>query len=111
MLRIGFIAFVLIINGFRGDALSVNDLYHNNNNEESGILPIGDDNYEFVKLGTPVHLYSETYDHLYVRHYATHSYTMLYTFPLPNTIILFSIWLIIFLENFIEETYSDFVDL
>ncbi|KAG4067397.1 hypothetical protein HA402_011951, partial [Bradysia odoriphaga] len=25
-----------------------------------------DDNYEFVKLGTPIHFYSETYDHLYV---------------------------------------------
>lgn len=67
MLKFGLITFVLI-NVHRGDALSVNDLYHNNNNEESGILPFGDDNYEFVKLGTPIHLYSETYDHLYVRY-------------------------------------------
>lgn len=66
MLRIGFIAFVLII-VYHADALSVNDLYRNNNNEESGILSIGDDNYEFVKLGTPIHFYSEVYDHLYVR--------------------------------------------
>lgn len=79
MLNFGFITFVLI-NVYHGDALSVNDLYHNNNNEESGILPIGDDNYEFVKLGTPIHLYSETYDHLYVRLYPTNATNILCSF-------------------------------
>lgn len=74
MLLFGFITFVLI-NVYCGDALSVNDLYHNNNNEESGILPNGDDNYEFVKLGTPIHLYSETYDHLYVRYHTNTIYS------------------------------------
>lgn len=63
-----FIAFVIITLGYHCDSLSVNNLYHNNNNEESGILPFGDDNYEFVKLGTPIHFYSEIYDHLYVRY-------------------------------------------
>lgn len=67
MLRIGFIALVIITVLHYSESLSVNDLYHNDNNEESGILPFGDDNYEFVKLGTPIHFYSEIYDHLYVR--------------------------------------------
>lgn len=31
------------------------------------VLPKGDSSYEFVKLDVPVHLYSESYDVVYVR--------------------------------------------
>ncbi len=103
MLRFGLIAFVLI-NVYYGDALSVNDLYHNNNNEESGILPIGDDNYEFVKLGTPIHLYSETYDHLYVR-YNVH-FCIIYLNTLPNThLFILNLVDYIFRNSVTEETF------
>lgn len=47
-------------------ALSYGDLY-SYTNQETDKLPSGDDKYEFIKLGTQILFYSETYDHIYVR--------------------------------------------
>jgi nidogen (entactin) len=47
------------------EALTRDDLFEYNN-EPSEILPRGDEQFEFVKLNTPVHFYSDTYDHIYV---------------------------------------------
>ena len=47
------------------EGLTRDDLYEYSN-EPSEVLLRGDEQFEFVKLNTPVHFYSEVYDHIYV---------------------------------------------
>lgn len=46
-------------------AISIDGLYRSDTDQVL-ILQQGNDNYEFVKLETPIHFYSLTYDHIYV---------------------------------------------
>lgn len=49
-------------------AIYISDLYQTHGEDEIRLLPIGDRQYEMVQLKQPIHFYSETYDHIYVRH-------------------------------------------
>lgn len=61
------IGLFVLIQVYAGHTLGIDKLYRTNEGDSNlHKLPTGDDNYEFVKLGTPVHLYSENYDHIYV---------------------------------------------
>lgn len=55
-----------MINSKLVNSLHFIDLYRYSN-VEIDKLPLGDDKYEFIKLGTPILFYSEAYDHIYVR--------------------------------------------
>lgn len=48
-------------------ALTVYDLYNTQDESDVRLLPNGDRQYELVQLKQPIHFYSETYDHIYVR--------------------------------------------
>lgn len=62
--------FVMLLHAYVGHSLhSVDKLYRPLDiDTRLHKLPQGEDIYEFIKLGTPVYLYSEQYDHIYVSH-------------------------------------------
>lgn len=60
------IVLIVLIQNVLIETLTINDFYRPNVNDKSAELPIGDENYLFVKLGTPIHFYGDIYDHIYV---------------------------------------------
>lgn len=61
---IGLLVFVGLLQA--GVGITFYDLYHPRDNDVKIELPLGDRNYETVRLTVPIHFYSESYDEVYV---------------------------------------------
>lgn len=59
-----FVQCLLLIFGLPiGQAIGINELYQYSNENQ---LEHGLDAFKFLKVDTPIHLFSDTYDHIYV---------------------------------------------
>lgn len=58
----------VILMCFNTNGLNINQLY-SYDSQNGNVLPKGDEKHDFVQLKKPVHLYTSTYDHVYVRFY------------------------------------------
>ena len=59
---------ILIICSIINNVKSITkDDFYSYQEEDSEILARGNEKFDFLKLETPVHFYSQSYDHIYVR--------------------------------------------
>lgn len=63
--NIVFVLYTVIALSVTTNGLNINQLYKYDS-QDGNVLPKGDEKHDFIQLKKPVHLYTSTYDHIYV---------------------------------------------